>query len=93
MDIIVENLTKKYGQQKAVDNISFRVRPGEILGFLGPNGAGKTTTMKAITGLFAFNEGNIMIGGRSVIGEADEIIKTHRILTERKPEREQLCRY
>lgn len=75
MDIVVENLTKRYGQQKAVDDISFQVSPGEILGFLGPNGAGKTTTMKAITGLFAFNEGNIRIGGRSIIGEADEVKK------------------
>jgi len=75
MDIIVENLTKSYGPQKAVDDISFRVSPGEILGFLGPNGAGKTTTMKAITGLFAFNEGSIRIGGRSIIGEADEVKK------------------
>ncbi len=75
MDIVVENLTKTYGQQKAVDDISFRVRPGEILGFLGPNGAGKTTTMKAITGLFAFNEGNIRIGGKSIVGEADEVKK------------------
>ena len=75
MDIVVENLTKTYGQQKAVDDISFRVSPGEILGFLGPNGAGKTTTMKAITGLFAFNEGNIRIGGKSIIGEADEVKK------------------
>ncbi|MCB0805551.1 MAG: ATP-binding cassette domain-containing protein, partial [Bacteroidales bacterium] len=46
MDIVVENLTKKYGTQHAVDNISFTVKTGEILGFLGPNGAGKTTTMK-----------------------------------------------
>jgi len=46
MDIRVENLTKRYGLQKAVDNLSFEVKTGEILGFLGPNGAGKTTTMK-----------------------------------------------
>jgi ABC-2 type transport system ATP-binding protein len=49
MDIRIENLTKKYGYQKAVDNISFSVKTGEIVGFLGPNGAGKTTTMKIIT--------------------------------------------
>ena len=46
MDIVIENLTKKYGNQKAVDNISLKVATGEILGFLGPNGAGKTTTIK-----------------------------------------------
>jgi ABC-2 type transport system ATP-binding protein len=49
MDIVIENLTKRYGAQKAVDNISLKVATGEILGFLGTNGAGKTTTMKIIT--------------------------------------------
>lgn len=73
MHIVVDQLTKTYGNQKAVDNISFRVRPGEILGFLGPNGAGKTTTMKAITGLFSFDRGQIHIGGKSITGEADEV--------------------
>ena len=58
MDIVVENLTKQYGPQKAVDNISFRVRTGEVLGFLGPNGAGKTTTMKAITSYLQPNAGS-----------------------------------
>ncbi len=48
MSVIVQGLTKQYGSQKAVDNLSFEVRPGEILGFLGPNGAGKTTTMKML---------------------------------------------
>ena len=49
MEVIVEKITKSYGFQKAVDNISFKVNQGEIVGFLGPNGAGKTTTMKIIT--------------------------------------------
>ena len=49
MDISITGLTKTYGKQKAVDDISFSVQTGEILGFLGPNGAGKTTTMKIIT--------------------------------------------
>jgi ABC-2 type transport system ATP-binding protein len=48
MSVIVQGLTKQYGSQKAVDNLTFEVRPGEILGFLGPNGAGKTTTMKML---------------------------------------------
>lgn len=76
MDIVVENLTKKYGAQRAVDNISFTVRTGEVLGFLGPNGAGKTTTMKAITTSFAPSSGDVRIGDISVT-EKPEDIKTH----------------
>ncbi len=76
MDIVVENLTKKYGTQKAVDNISFRVKTGEVLGFLGPNGAGKTTTMKAITTFLAPDEGTVKVGEFS-IDESPEKIKKH----------------
>jgi ABC-2 type transport system ATP-binding protein len=50
MSVIVNGLTKIYGSQKALDGVSFEVKPGEILGFLGPNGAGKSTTMKILTG-------------------------------------------
>ena len=49
MSVLVQNLTKVYGEQKAVDGVSFTARKGEVLGFLGPNGAGKTTTMKVLT--------------------------------------------
>ncbi len=66
MDIEIRHLTKSYGPQKAVDDISFAVRPGEILGFLGPNGAGKTTTMKIITNYIQPDGGEVLIGGRSV---------------------------
>ncbi len=76
MDIQIENLSKTYGYQKAVDNISFTVKTGEILGFLGPNGAGKTTTMKMITGYLGIEEGNISIGGKSV-REYPEETKRH----------------
>ena len=85
MDIIVENLTKKYGPQRAVDNISFRVKTGEVLGFLGPNGAGKTTTMKAITSYLAPNEGNIRIGDFSVLEEPESIKKKIGYLPEHNP--------
>lgn len=68
MDIKIKNLTKTYGYQKAVDDISFEVKTGEILGFLGPNGAGKTTTMKMITGYLNIEKGDVSIGGRSVKG-------------------------
>jgi len=66
MDIVIEKLTKRYGNQKAVDNISLKVATGEILGFLGPNGAGKTTTMKIITNFIAADEGEVYIGGKSL---------------------------
>ena len=66
MNIQVQHLTKTYGFQKAVDDISFDVKTGEILGFLGPNGAGKTTTMKMITGYVPIEEGDVKIGGTSV---------------------------
>jgi ABC-2 type transport system ATP-binding protein len=66
MNIAIENLTKSYGPQKAVDHISFEVKTGEILGFLGPNGAGKTTTMKMITQYIEPEHGDIFIDNKSV---------------------------
>ncbi len=66
MDIVIDRLSKSYGFQKAVDDISFKVNPGEILGFLGPNGAGKTTTMKMITGYLSIDSGDIAMSGRSI---------------------------
>lgn len=85
MDITVENLTKIYGAQKAVDNISFKVRTGEVLGFLGPNGAGKTTTMKAITTYLVPNEGEVKLGDLSVHQQSDEIKKFIGYLPENNP--------
>lgn len=73
MDIKIENLSKRYGPQRAVDSISFEVKTGEVLGFLGPNGAGKTTTMKMITGYLSATEGDILIGGKSLKEAGDEI--------------------
>jgi len=64
MDIKIDQLTKSYGPQKAVNNISFEVKTGEILGFLGPNGAGKTTTMKMITNYIEADTGQVLIGGQ-----------------------------
>ena len=85
MDIVIENLTKKYGNQKAVDNISLKVATGEILGFLGPNGAGKTTTMKIITNFIAADEGKIFIGGKLLTDNAFEIKKHIGYLSENNP--------
>lgn len=64
--LTIENLTKKYGEKKAVDDLSLHIRPGEIYGFIGHNGAGKTTTIKACTGIMAFDEGEIRINGSSI---------------------------
>lgn len=85
MDIVIENLTKKYGNQKAVDNISLRVATGEILGFLGPNGAGKTTTMKIITSFIAADEGEVYIGGKSLRDDPQEIKRHIGYLPENNP--------
>lgn len=66
MSIEVKNLTKLYGEQKAIDQISFTVNKGEIVGFLGPNGAGKSTTMKIITGYLQPDEGDAFVSGVDV---------------------------
>lgn len=85
MDIVVDNFTRKYGVQRAVDNISFTVRTGEVLGFLGPNGAGKTTTMKAITTFLAPTSGDIKVGPYSVLENPDEVRKLTGYLPETNP--------
>ena len=64
--IEVQHLTKRYGRVTAVDDVSFRVEKGEILGFLGPNGAGKTTTMRILTGYIPATEGKAMVAGYDV---------------------------
>ena len=85
MDVIVEGLSKNYGFQKAVDNISFKVNPGEIVGFLGPNGAGKTTTMKIITCFMPPNGGDVKVGGVSVLENPEEVKKHIGYLPETNP--------
>ena len=64
--IEVKNVTKKYGNFVAVDNISFTVKDGEVVGFLGPNGAGKSTTMNMITGFIEPTDGSIIVNGFDV---------------------------
>ena len=66
MSIVVEGLQKNYGAQKAVNNISFSINKGEIVGFLGPNGAGKSTTMKMITGYIPSDAGKAIVCGTDV---------------------------
>jgi len=67
--IEVRNLTKKYGDKLAVNNISFKVEKGEILGFLGPNGAGKSTTMNMLTGYISSTSGEVLIDGTDILEE------------------------
>ncbi len=62
----IEHLTKQYGDKRAVDDLSLRIKPGEIYGFIGHNGAGKTTTLKSIVGILQFDEGEIYIENQSV---------------------------
>ena len=63
----IEHLTKKFGEKKAVDDLSLHILPGEIYGFIGHNGAGKTTTIKACVGITSFDEGEIYIDRKSVV--------------------------
>ncbi len=85
MEVSVENVTKQYGFQKAVDDISFKVNTGEILGFLGPNGAGKTTTMKIITCFMAPNDGDVKVGGISIKDNPEEVKRRIGYLPETNP--------
>ena len=85
MDVIVENLTKSFENQKAVDSISFQAKRGEILGFLGPNGAGKTTTMKIMAGLLTPDFWNITFGDYSIGKQAGKIKHIIGYLPERNP--------
>ena len=70
------NLTKRYGDHIAVDNLSFTVKPGDVVGFLGPNGAGKSTTMKMLTGYLSPTSGHILYNGESFV-EKQRQIKQH----------------
>lgn len=85
MSIIVENLTKYYGDQKAVDNISFSIQTGEVVGFLGPNGAGKSTTMKMITCYMASSSGKIHLDGIDADAQPGEIKRKIGYLPENNP--------
>ena len=85
MSIKVENLSKFYGQQQAVKNISFEIKSGEVVGFLGPNGAGKSTTMKMITTYLTPNEGAINVDGIDTNEDALSVRKKIGYLPEQNP--------
>jgi ABC-2 type transport system ATP-binding protein len=83
--IEVRNLTKKYGQKAAVNDLSFTVNDGEILGFLGPNGAGKSTTMNILTGYISSTDGNALINGIDILDEPLKAKKNIGYLPENPP--------
>ena len=85
MSVKVQNLSKSYGSNLAVDNISFEVKQGEIVGFLGPNGAGKSTTMKIITGCIAANEGKVFINGEDSADNMERLKNQIGYLPENNP--------
>ena len=83
--IEVQHLTKRYGRVTAVDDVSFRVERGEILGFLGPNGAGKTTTMRILTGYMPATEGRALVAGMDVFDKPIEAKRRTGYLPETPP--------
>ena len=85
MSIVISNLTKIYGNQKAVDNISFKVNDNEIVGFLGPNGAGKSTTMKIVTGYISADAGSVTVNDIDVNKNSLEVKKLLGYLPESNP--------
>jgi ABC-2 type transport system ATP-binding protein len=85
VSILVNNITRLYGAQKALDNISFEVPKGEILGFLGPNGAGKSTMMKIITTFIPPSEGEVKVCGYDIISDSMEVRKKVGYLPEHNP--------
>ena len=85
MSIVVQGVTKFYGEQKALDNVSFEVKTGEIVGFLGPNGAGKSTMMKIITGFIPPSSGRVTVGGIDIETSSLEVKRKIGYLPENNP--------
>ena len=85
MSIEVRSVTKLYGKQRALDEVSFDIKTGEVVGFLGPNGAGKSTMMKIITGFIPPNHGEVLVEGLSTVEHSMEIRKITGYLPENNP--------
>lgn len=85
MSIVIQSVTKLYGEQKALDNVSFEVKTGEIVGFLGPNGAGKSTLMKIITGFIPASSGQVYVNDLEVESNNLEVKKLIGYLPENNP--------
>lgn len=83
--ISVKNLTKHYGEFRAIDDISFEIKKGEIVGFLGPNGAGKTTTMRVLTCFLPFTSGSVHIAGMDILDQSTEVRRKIGYLPENTP--------
>ena len=83
--IEIKGLTKSFGSHKVLDNITFRVEKGEVMGFLGANGAGKSTTMNIVTGYFSSNEGSVTINGIDMAQNPKEAKKHIGYLPEKPP--------
>ena len=83
--IVVENITKKYNKFTAIENVSFSIKKGEIIGFLGPNGAGKTTTMNILSGYISSTDGAVKIAGYDIFSESESAKKCIGYLPERPP--------
>jgi len=85
MSIEVQNISKNYGAQKALDNVSFSVKKGEIVGFLGPNGAGKSTLMKILTTYIAADEGKALVNDNDVSENQKAVQQSVGYLPEHNP--------
>lgn len=85
MSIEVQNISKNYGTQKALDNVSFSVKKGEIVGFLGPNGAGKSTLMKILTTYITADEGKAEVNGNDVLVNQKSVQQSVGYLPEHNP--------
>lgn len=85
MSIVLKNIDKKYGNQLALDDVSFEINKGEIVGFIGPNGAGKSTTMKIITGYIPPSSGEVFVKSLNVVEQSLKIHKITGYLPESNP--------
>lgn len=85
MSITVDNISKSYGAQKALDQVSFTINKGEIVGFLGPNGAGKSTLMKILTTYLSADEGSATVNGNDVANEQKAVQQSIGYLAEHNP--------
>ena len=85
MSITVQNITKTFGTQKALDNVSFSINKGEVVGFLGPNGAGKSTMMRILTTYYKADQGEAAVNGFDVLNDEKSVQQSIGYLPEHNP--------